>query len=247
MKLDSDAASVHDVCSHRLSLGKAVAHINKKGVVSDIPRRQSRDSCLDAVDEAVGLTPNRLGSNRRNLGQHLLLGLRPTEVSEEPASEGTEELLNHALFMYHSPIQKRKLNLYQETMNNKVQFSVECKGETSDRNFSGLFTAKTKLSHREVLKEDEVRRNVLGQNPQYAGEYAASVASAIAYLAVRLVDSPDWWKQSGGGLELEDENVLVEVNNAAVKAIKEEQDARVKAAEAAQGALKAKVTELNGG
>lgn len=123
-------------------------------------------------------------------------------------------------------------------MKDAVQFTVTVKGETTGRSFEGLFEAKTKLSHRDVIKEDEIRRNILGVNPNDASPYAASIAGAVAYLAVRLTRSPDWFKASNNGLDLEDENVLVAVNNSAVAAVAVERDTHAKEAELAQNALK---------
>lgn len=121
----------------------------------------------------------------------------------------------------------------------KVSFVVDVKGETTGRRFEGLFEVKTKLSVRETLLEDEIRRNALGINPQTAGDYAALIAAAIAYLKVRVTNAPDWWtKEAGGGLDLQDENVLVEVNNTAVNAVQKERDRLAKAAEEARAELK---------
>lgn len=123
-------------------------------------------------------------------------------------------------------------------MKDKVQFIVNVAGDTSEEKFEGLFEVKTKLSHREVLREDEIRRTVLGTNPGEAGSYAASIATAISFLSVRVTKSPDWFKASANGLDLEDENVLVEVNNAAMSAIAKERKAHSDAAEEAQKVLK---------
>lgn len=130
-------------------------------------------------------------------------------------------------------------------MKDRVQFTISVKGETSGRNFEGLFEVKTKLSHKEVLKEDEIRRNVLGTNPNDAGAYAASIAGAIAYLTVRLTKSPDWFKSSANGLELEDENVLVEINNRCVAAVAAEREAYIKEAQDAQVELRKAVAEAD--
>lgn len=128
-------------------------------------------------------------------------------------------------------------------MRDTIQFTINATGENSGQKFEGLFTAKVKLSHRETLREDEVYRTVLGQNPSEAGPDAASIARAVAYLTIRITDGPDWWKKSGSGLNLEDIDVLAAVNNGAVAAIKEERDAHLKKAEEAQPALKAKAAE----
>lgn len=119
-------------------------------------------------------------------------------------------------------------------MKDKVSFSVKLVGETSNKEFEGTFEVKTKLTHKDVLKEDEIRRTVLGVNPSDAGAYAASIATAIAYLSVRVVRSPDWFRFSNNGLDLEDENLLVEVNNRCIEAIDAERKTLVKEAEEAQ-------------
>jgi hypothetical protein len=113
-------------------------------------------------------------------------------------------------------------------MANTVQFEVSIKGENTSKTYSGIFEVKTNLSLRDSLREDQVRRNTLGTNPGEASDYATSIAGALAYLAVRIVNAPDFWAKSNGGVDLEDENVLVEVNNACVKAIQDERD-KVKA------------------
>jgi hypothetical protein len=101
-----------------------------------------------------------------------------------------------------------------------VDFSVSVKGEVSGKDYTGLFTARTALSFKARLKEDEVYRITLGANPADASPFAQSVAQAFAYLAVRITESPSFWKESQGGLELGgDDNVLVEVHKACVDEI----------------------------
>lgn len=120
-------------------------------------------------------------------------------------------------------------------MQSITKFEVDFKGSETSRRYQGLFTVKVKTSHRDTITEDQVRRGILGSNPQDAGVEALRLAGASAYLAVRLVgpDFPPWWKDSNGGMDAEDANVLVEVNNAAVKAIEAEMSSLSKEAEAA--------------
>lgn len=125
---------------------------------------------------------------------------------------------------------------------NIVSFDVKCKGDETEKDYEGLFKVKTKLSIKERLKEDEIRRSLLGVDSQNAGNEAVLIASAVAYLAVRLVETPDWWKASEGGLKLEDSNVLAVVNNNAMAEIAKEYQKLAKKAEEAQVELK---TELN--
>jgi hypothetical protein len=128
-------------------------------------------------------------------------------------------------------------------MINQVVFGIDVKGESTDRRYEGVFEAKTKLSHRESLKEDEVRRAILGVNSTEASEYAKSVAAAIAYLSIRVQKAPNWFKDSNNGLDLEDGNVLIEVNNACVKAIDEARASFLEAAEKAKKDLEKHKTE----
>jgi hypothetical protein len=105
-------------------------------------------------------------------------------------------------------------------LKSSVEFSVTVKGDTSGKEYAGLFTAKTALSFRESLRQDETYRVILGVRPSEAGEYAATVAGAISYLSIRLTQSPTWWKETNGFLDATgDENVLVTVHKACVDAI----------------------------
>ena len=88
-------------------------------------------------------------------------------------------------------------------MNKTVEFVVDFTDQESGLKFNGVFKAKAYLSNRETLKQDEIRRNVLGVNSVEASEYEAGMAGAIAYLAVRLTDSPEWWRKTNNGLDTE--------------------------------------------
>lgn len=126
-------------------------------------------------------------------------------------------------------------------MATQISVPIDTKGEFSGTHFVGVFKVKTTTSFRDALREDEVRRTLLGAAPDAAGDYQASVAAALAYLAVRCIDVPDWWKSANNGVDLEDPNVLVEINNKIREAIDSERAAISKSAEQAQEALKAKV------
>ncbi len=97
------------------------------------------------------------------------------------------------------------------------------------------------LSFRETLREDELRRTVLGVNPEGASPFVASVAETIAYLSTRIVDAPGWWRDSKGGLELKDDNVLRAVNTAVTEAINKEFEKETAEADKAADHLKTKL------
>lgn len=128
-------------------------------------------------------------------------------------------------------------------MKDTVSFPVKIKGETTGETFDGLFEVRVALSHRDVLKEDEIYRASLGANPQDAAPYPASIAAAIAYLRIRLKVAPTWFMQSGYGLDLLDENVLIEINNTARAKVAEEIARHVKEAAAAAAELKPHIEE----
>ena len=104
-------------------------------------------------------------------------------------------------------------------MQDTVTFPVDVKGIDTEREYKGVFTAKVKLSMRESLREDENRRDLLGKRPESASQWANEVAAALAYLSVRITNSPEFWKDCNNGIDLEDSNVLVTVNNACMEEI----------------------------
>ena len=123
-----------------------------------------------------------------------------------------------------------------------VSFNVKSVGDVTGTTYEGLFECKTKLSVSQGLKESEMVRRLLGVNSQEASNADRQIATAIAYLAMRVTKSPQWWKDSAGGQELEDLNVLADVNNEAMKAVAAEYDKLSQEAEKAQPVLR---EELN--
>lgn len=105
-------------------------------------------------------------------------------------------------------------------------FTVETTGDTTGEKWKGLFKVKTRLSHRDQLNRDRVRREMIGNNPDAASERARATADVFSQLSIRLIDAPSWWVNADNGLDLADENVVIEVFQAALKA---EQDETAKA------------------
>ncbi len=105
-----------------------------------------------------------------------------------------------------------------------TQFTVKIKGEDTGRVYEGMFTVRVKTSHLDTLRMDEIRRNTLGSNPNEAGGRAQDLAHAYAFCVIRLKagkdEMPEWFKSTNYGLEADDGNVLIEVNNAAFEAVK---------------------------
>lgn len=98
--------------------------------------------------------------------------------------------------------------------------TINVKGDTSGEQYQGVFKFRTRLSFRDQLRRDEIRRQLLGESPNgtQALDRAASAARMFSELAIRIVEAPKWWTNAADGLELEDDNVLISVHDAAIKA-----------------------------
>jgi hypothetical protein len=127
-----------------------------------------------------------------------------------------------------------------------VDFSVDVKGEVTGQSFVGTFSAKTKLSVREQLKQDELYRSILGVDCQNASEDSKKMAHALSYLATRITTAPDWWKQMANGMEVEDVNLIAAVNNSCIAAVEKEYEVLRASASQAEGALKAFAASTQG-
>ena len=118
-------------------------------------------------------------------------------------------------------------------------FTVHVVGDVSQTPFDGAFKCRVKLSYRDQLRMDQVRREILGPDGPNASPRAQNTAELLSQLAIHLCDSPNWWKDSNGGLDLMDDNVLAAVWEQ-VRSIKQ---AATDAAKAAAEAVKAELKQ----
>lgn len=122
------------------------------------------------------------------------------------------------------------INQYQE------DFSITETGDVSGREYVGIFTVKTRLSHMDRFRQDQIKRSLLGgTNPNDAGNIAMNMAEAFSQLSIRIINAPDWFSSSNGGVDLPDYNVITSIYTAAMaaesKAIAAVQEAANKAKE----------------
>ena len=94
-------------------------------------------------------------------------------------------------------------------IDNTFSFSIAERGEVSGQMFNWSFTAKRMLSIRDRITKDGIRRQLTGDRPQDAEQNTLMRAEMLAMLQVALIETPKAWKESGGGLDLFDDNVLV--------------------------------------
>ncbi len=121
---------------------------------------------------------------------------------------------------------------------NEVTFSVKETGETSKEQMVGDFVTKKRLSHRDHLRKDALRRDLLGAAGGVPTERAMSTSMIISELAVRVIKGPTWWTESDNGLDLVDDNVIGAIYDAATKHIRDEETKKIKEAEKAAAELK---------
>lgn len=125
------------------------------------------------------------------------------------------------------------------------EFSISVVGDVSGETFKGDFRATKFLSHKQQLVLDRKRRELLGENSKDATARANNQAEIFSQLAVRLTKAPAWWVESDNGMELVDDNVAVEVYNAALKVEVDAITAVKKTAEENRTELKQAVEESN--
>lgn len=120
-----------------------------------------------------------------------------------------------------------------------VEFSINAVGETTGESFKGVFKAKPRLSHRDTLLQDQMRRDLLGPKPEAAGQAAVANSLVFSKIWAHLVEAPSWWKDAGNGVDLLDEAPVVAVYDNIVRVEKEVLDAVKKAGDTAAEKLKA--------
>lgn len=96
-------------------------------------------------------------------------------------------------------------------------FVIRVVGEVTGETFVGSFTVKTRLSHRDHLNRDSLRRQLLGDKPEFASERAATSAEIFSQCSTRILEAPSWWTGSDGGMTLTDDSVVIEVYQEALK------------------------------
>ena len=89
-------------------------------------------------------------------------------------------------------------------------FQFESVGNDTGRKYEGKFTVKTILKIREK-HQLELEKTILQADTKSPTAGLRGISNVLAELRVRVVDGPEWWKQSEGGADLDDENVLLDL------------------------------------
>ena len=119
-----------------------------------------------------------------------------------------------------------------------VPFKVHVVGTLTNKTWAGDFRAKHLLTFRDKMNADRLRRELIGDAQGGIDVEAAAAAMVISQLSVRLTETPEWWKEAKGGLDLEDPNVLEVVYKTTMK-VEDDYLQKVEAeGQAAQNALR---------
>ena len=76
------------------------------------------------------------------------------------------------------------------------------------RKYDGRFTVLCLLDMGQKHRLELEKTRLLG-NYQNPTDGLAGIAIVLANLRVKIIDAPEWWKQSSGGFTIKDEDALV--------------------------------------
>jgi hypothetical protein len=96
-------------------------------------------------------------------------------------------------------------------LNDPRSFLVDVVGSSTGRKYNGLFRVKPFLSHRDKLRRDEIKRQLIGSLPDGTSNAASQIAEIFGKIWAHLVEAPSWWKDAGNGIDLIDEEPVVAV------------------------------------
>jgi hypothetical protein len=97
-----------------------------------------------------------------------------------------------------------------ELPKNEATFAVDILGDTTFKKYEGQFTVRCVLTVGQRHAMELEKSRLLGS---FASPTDALVglAEVLATLRARIIEAPEWWKQSAGGSTLSDENILMEL------------------------------------
>lgn len=117
-------------------------------------------------------------------------------------------------------------------------FTLSIIGIDTHQQFNGTFKMKALLSRKEQFLADQYRRDLLGANPESAFPQLIGEAFILSQLKIRLVEMPDWFKNSNYGLDLLDSNISNEIFEKCMAEVEKKKEEFKAAAEVAAKGMK---------
>lgn len=87
-------------------------------------------------------------------------------------------------------------------------FSFEHVGETTGKKYEGQFTVQCVLNVGQKHAMSLERTRLMGNYPNPTDDLAG-FAQILANLRFKILNAPEWWNQSNGGTQIDDEDALV--------------------------------------
>ena len=97
-----------------------------------------------------------------------------------------------------------------ELPKNESIFDIDIVGDTTFKQYQGQFTVRCVLTAGQRHNMELEKSRLLGTSPQPT-DALIGLAEVLGTLRAKVVEAPEWWKQSIGGSNLSDENVLMEL------------------------------------
>lgn len=124
-----------------------------------------------------------------------------------------------------------------------IPFFFECTGELTGEQYRGDFKIKARLSQRDHLQRDAIRRSLLGERPEAASAEAIVRAVMLAHLSVSIMEGAAFWKDSQGGLDLYDDDPIFGLYDKVIEEQKKVAEEQLAKAQKAKDDLRAVVKE----
>ena len=106
-----------------------------------------------------------------------------------------------------------------ELHGSEATFDIHSQGNKTNETYMGSFRVKCLLSPIEQIEADRLYREILGMNSHLATEHVRSLAFALSQLDQRIIEAPPFWENDRlGGGHIKDDNVVLEVLDAAIEA-----------------------------
>ena len=97
-----------------------------------------------------------------------------------------------------------------ELPKNESIFDIDIVGDTTFKRYQGQFTVRCVLSAGQRHSMELEKSRLMGTSPQPT-DALIGLSEVLGTLRTKIVEAPEWWKQSFGGSNLSDENVLMEL------------------------------------
>ena len=107
-----------------------------------------------------------------------------------------------------------------ELPKNESTFNIDVAGDTTFKRYEGQFTVRCVLTAGQRHTMELEKSRLLG-NSVVPTDALVGLAEVLATLRAKIIEAPEWWKQSLSGSNLSDENVLMELYNNASEAEKQ--------------------------